>query len=183
MDVATDRFEAALEEIRRAPADLGRVELIVRRPAPSQREILTLAEVDPAVGLVGDIWATKSSSSTPDGSPNPGKQVTLMSAAVVRAIAGDDPARWALAGDQLYVDLDLSSANLPAGTRLGLGSAVLEVSGEPHRGCKKFAGWFGLEALRFVNHGDATLNLRGINTRVIAAGAFRTQDQIEVLRA
>jgi hypothetical protein len=184
MGTTLDILEARLDDIARAPQDLGRVDLIVRRPAVGEREIVETASVDPALGLVGDIWATKPTVSTLDGAPNPGKQVTLMSAAVARAIAGDDHERWALAGDQLYVELDLRAENLPAGTRLGIGSAVLEVSGEPHLGCKKFAARFGPDALRFVNGAERRgLNLRGVNTRVVAAGSFRTGDPVEVLRA
>lgn len=175
-------LDAGLDLIRDAPKDAGPIELIVRRPANDEREVLDAAMLDPAAGMVGDVWSTKPTISTPDGSPHPRKQVTIMNARAARLVAGPGRERWALAGDQLFADLDLSYENLPPGTRLAAGEAVLEVSEVPHRGCKKFAARFGLDALRFVNS-DAgkLLNLRGINTAVIAAGVVRAGDRITKL--
>ena len=100
------------------------------------------------------------------------------------ALLAQSPERWPLAGDQLYVDLDLSPANLPPGTRIEIGEAVIEVSDKPHRGCKKFAERFGLDALRFVNSEVGySLNLRGINTTVIRAGVVRPGDVARKLEA
>jgi hypothetical protein len=131
---------------------------------------------------VGDTWRARGSSSRRDGSANPKSQVTLMSARAARLVAGP-PDRWALAGDQLYVDLDLSVDNLPPGTRVSIGSAELEVSDLPHRGCSKFSARFGLDALRFVNSPDGRrLNLRGLNTRVTRGGVVRLGDPVSVLR-
>lgn len=173
LDLAT--LQAGLDEIRRSPADQGPVELIVRRPAEDQREVLAEARLDPVAGLVGDAWARH------DG--DPGRQVTLMNARAVALLARSKD-RWPLAGDQLYVDLDLSGENLPAGTRLAVGAAVVEVSPLPHRGCKKFAARFGLDALRFVNSKEGyALNLRGINARVITAGVVRPGDVVRKLPA
>jgi hypothetical protein len=161
-----------------APPAHGRVELIVRRPAVDEREELDAAELDLDVGLAGDTWRERGSSSTPDGAANPEAQVTIMSARSAALIAGDRD-RWPLAGDQLFVDLDLGGANLPPGTRLSLGTAVLEVSAKPHTGCKKFAERFGQDAARFVNSPvGRELNLRGINTRVVVAGTVRVGDTV-----
>ncbi|HEU4423222.1 MAG TPA: MOSC domain-containing protein [Pilimelia sp.] len=166
-------LEAGLDEIRRSPADDGKIELIVRRPAEDEREALTEAQLDTAAGLIGDDWLRD------DG--NPLRQVTVMNARAVALLARSRE-RWALAGDQLYVDLDLSGENLPPGTRLEIGSAILEVTGEPHRGCKKFAARFGLDALRFVNSKVGySLNLRGINTQVVRSGVVRTGDIVRKL--
>ena len=170
MHLEHSALEAGLDEIRHAPPNDGKVELIVRRPAEDARETLTEGRLDPAAGLVGDVWSSDD--------PDPARQVTVMNARAIALLAGSRE-RWPLAGDQLYVDLDLSGDNVPPGTRLEVGSAVLEVSVEPHRGCKKFAARYGLDALRFVNSDVGyALNLRGINTRVVRAGVVRAGDVI-----
>jgi MOSC domain-containing protein YiiM len=164
---------AGLDEIRRSPIDDGKIELVVRRPAENQREILTRAYLDTGAGLVGDGWLNRSG--------DPDRQVTLMNARAA-ALFAQSRERWPLAGDQLYVDLDLSKANLPPGTRLMIGSAVVEISAEPHRGCKKFVERFGLDALRLVNSQQGySLNLRGLNARVIQPGPVRPGDTIGTL--
>jgi MOSC domain-containing protein YiiM len=169
--------EAGLDAIRASPADDGRVELIARRPEVDVRELVEEATLDPELGLVGDNWATKPSLKT--GAPNPEAQLTLMNARTARLVAGEDRDRWALAGDQLYVDLDLSYRNLPPGTRLRAGEAVIEVTDEPHRGCGKFSARFGVEALKLVNSAiGRELNMRGINTKVVTGGVVRTGDPV-----
>ena len=171
-----------LDNVRESPADNGRVELIVRRPEVEAREVLEEATIDPDVGLVGDNWSVKPSLKT--GAPNPEAQLTLMNARVAALVAGgDDRERWAQAGDQLYVDLDLSGANVPPGTRLRLGdTVVIEVSAEPHLGCGKFLKRFGVEAQKLVNSAvGRELNMRGINTTVITGGVVRTGDPIAKL--
>lgn len=183
----TAELEAGLDHIRRSPADHGRIELIVRRPAENVREVLAEGVIDPDHGLVGDMWRFRPTDSTPDRSPHPNKQVVLMNARVVDLVARDRE-RWCLAGDQLYVDLDLSHDNLPAGTRLALGSGpdapVIEITPEPHLGCHKFAGRFGREAVRFVNSPvGRQLRLRGVNSRVVVAGTVRVGDTIRKLLA
>jgi hypothetical protein len=176
-------LEAGLAEIRRSPTQAGEVKLIARRPADGEREVLVEAELDPVEGLVGDSWRARGSSATEDGSAHPDMQLTLMNARVAALVAGA-PDRWPLAGDQLYVDLDLSVVNLPPGTRLTVGSAVIEVTAEPHRGCGKFVRRFGVDALRFLNSGvGRELNLRGINTRIVTGGTVRTCDAIRVAGA
>jgi MOSC domain-containing protein YiiM len=180
--LTTEELEAGLDEIRRAPADDGTVALIVRRPAEGEREVLAEGTLDLDEGLVGDRWGTHRSSKTPDGSPNIETQVTLMSARVVDLVAAGDQERWALAGDQLYVDLDISEESLPTGTRLALGSAVIEVTPEPHTGCVKFAARFGNDAHRFVNtKTHRHLRLRGLNAKVIEPGTVSSGDTIRKL--
>ena len=175
---AMNELLAALGQIRRSPVDNGTVEMIVRRPAIDQREVLNEGDLDISEGLVGDNWKSKPSSRTPDRSPHPDMQLNLMNSRVVDLLAGSRE-RWALAGDQLYVDLDLSAGNLPPGTRLALGSAVIEVTSQPHTGCDKFVERFGLDAMKFVNSADGRrLNLRGINARVVVAGTVRSGDRI-----
>jgi MOSC domain len=178
---SADELTAALDEIRRSPASVGRVELIVRRPAENEREVLDECTLDLEEGLVGDVWRVRGSSRTPDGSANPDAQLTVMNARAAAAITGA-PERWQLAGDQLYVDLDLSVENLPAGTRLALGDAVIEVTAEPHTGCAKFSARFGTDALKFVNKSPGReLRLRGANTRVVTPGNVRVGDAISRL--
>ena len=178
-----DELTAALPHLRDAPTAAGRIEMIVRRPAVDEREVLDAGELDPEVGLVGDSWQDRGSRRTDDGSSHPDMQLIVMSARMVDLIAGSRE-RWALAGDQLYVDLDLSAANLPPGTLLHLGDeAVIEVTDQPHLGCAKFTRRFGLAAHRFVNSEiGKELHLRGINARVAVPGTIRSGDQIKVER-
>jgi hypothetical protein len=172
-------LEAGLDGILGSPSDHGRVQLIVRRPAENAREALTEARLDRDRGLVGDTWRVRPSNLTRDRSPHPDLQLTLMSSRVAALVAGGDERRQ-LAGDQLYVDLDLSEANLPPGSRLTLGSAVIEISDKPHRGCAKFAQRFGQEALRFVNSPvGRQLRLRGVNARIVVTGTVRVGDPID----
>ena len=179
--VQAEALEAGLEDIRRSPADSGTVELIVRRPAEDEREVLDEGSLDLEEGLVGDTWRARGSSRRPDRSANPDAQLTLTNARVAALVAGERE-RWPLAGDQLYVDFDLSADNLPPGTRLGLGTAVIEVTAEPHTGCAKYSARFGSAALRFINSPvGRALHLRGINTRVVEAGVVRTGDDIRKL--
>ena len=166
-------LEAALDHLRDAPKDDGVVQLIVRRPRVDERELLEEAELDTALGLIGDSWCYRGSSKTADGGPHPDMQINIMNARVT-ALVAQEKSRWSLAGDQLYIDMDLSKENLPAGTRLALGTAVLEVSPLPHTGCHKFVARFGVEAMKFVNSTlGKELCLRGINAKVIRAGTVR----------
>lgn len=182
MPVRTQQqLDACLDEIRRAPRDAGTVELIARRPAIGEREILEHAQLTLEAGLVGDSWSTRTHRRGKLAPPHPGEQVTLMCARVIAAIVPSRDA-WAAAGDQLYVDLDLGADNLPPGTRLRVGTAVLEVSAEPHLGCVKFTKRFGADATRWLNtEVGRALNLRGINARVVIAGEVRRGDAIHRL--
>jgi hypothetical protein len=174
-------LEAGLDEIRRAPKDEGVLQLIVRRPHIDGREVLQEAQLDVAEGLVGDTWKVRGSSRTEDGSAHPEMQLNIMNARVA-ALVAQDKSRWSLAGDQLYVDLDLSDENLPPGTRLSIGSAIIEVTAIPHNGCKKFVSRFGLDAMLFVNSPvGKSLHLRGINAKVVQSGTIRAGDVVKKL--
>jgi hypothetical protein len=168
-----EELEAALGQLRAAPKNDGVVELIVRRPQVDEREVLEEAELDPLKGLIGDSWCFRGSSKTADGGPHPEMQINIINSRVA-ALVAQEKDRWSLAGDQLYIDMDLSKENLPAGTRLEIGSAVLEVSPLPHTGCHKFVARFGVEAMKFVNSTvGKELCLRGINAKVVQAGVVR----------
>lgn len=174
--LTTAELEAGLEDVLRSPKDEGTLELIVRRPREDEREVIEEAELHPSEGLVGDSWKERGSSRTEDGSAHPEMQLNIMNVRAISLVA-QGRERWPLAGDQLYIDLDLSRENLPAGTLLALGEALIEVSAQPHTGCKKFVARFGLEAMKFVNSGvGRELNLRGINARVIRRGVIRVGD-------
>ncbi len=169
-------LEAGLDEIRQSPRDEGVLALIVRRPQTDAREVLTEGELHLVEGLVGDSWRLRSSSRTEDGSAHPDMQLNIMNARAI-ALVAQTKDRWPLAGDQLFLDLDLSADNLPAGTRLALGSAVIEVTPQPHTGCKKFVARFGLDAMKFVNSPvGRQLHLRGINAKVVQPGVIRVGD-------
>ena len=164
-------LEAGLDHIRGSPRDAGTLEMIVRRPRSGEREVLDTARLDPDEGLVGDRWGAALPRRTE-------QQITLMSSRVI-ALVAQDRARWPLAGDQLFVDLDLGADNVPAGTRLAIGAAVVEVSAKPHMGCGKFRARFGFDAVRFVNSPRVSaLQLRGINARILTAGDVRVGDTI-----
>ena len=175
------QLEAGLDEARRSPKDDGVLELIVQRPERGERKLVDEGRLDVAVGLVGDNWLTRGSTVTPDGLADPEMQLTLMNSRAADLVAGSRE-RWHLAGDQLFVDLDLGRENLPPGTRLAIGSAVLEVSVKPHTGCAKFSGRFGTDALRLVSSPvGQELCLRGINTKVVQSGVIRVGDAVRKL--
>jgi MOSC domain-containing protein YiiM len=175
MHVDAETLQAGLDHVSQAPSDNGIVELVVRRPTEGERELLEEAELTSAAGLVGDRWPTSG------GGSNPDVQITLMNARVAQLVAGSRE-RWPLAGDQLFVDLDLSVDNLPPGTRLACGSTVLEITAEPHTGCAKFSARFGSEALKLVNQPPGrSLRLRGANARVVEDGTVRPGDVVRKL--
>ncbi len=157
--------------------------MIVRRPETDTREEVDTGNLDVESGLVGDNWRARGSRMTNDGSAHPEMQLTLMNSRTISLVAGSRD-RWALAGDQFYVDLDLSKENLPAGTRLALGTATIEVSAVPHLGCKKFMSRFGIEAMKFVNsRRGKKLCLRGVNAWVVVPGHVKTGDRVQRLSA
>ena len=172
-------MESGFVRICESPKDSGVLRLIVRRPQPGARETLQEGELTLSDGLVGDGWHARGSSRRPDGSPDPENQITVMNARVVELLAPEKD-RWPLAGDQLFVDLDLSAENLPPGTRLALGSAVIEVTHLPHTGCQKFTARFGLAATQFVNSAvGKQLHLRGLNAKVVQPGVIRVGDVVK----
>ena len=171
--LTTAELEAALDHLRQTPKDDGVIHLIVRRPEVDQREVIDEAELDTELGMIGDNWKVRGSKRTPDGSAHPDMQINIMNSRVT-ALVAQEKDRWPLAGDQLYIDMDLSKENLPAGSRIAVGSAVLEVSPLPHTGCKKFVSRFGSEAMEFVNSDTGKeMCLRGINAKVVQGGIVR----------
>lgn len=170
--LTTAEIEAGLDEIKQSPKDNGILQLIVARPKPDERQVLATGKLDVAEGLVGDTWKTY-------GNVRPDAQITLMNSRCIALLAQDEN-RWALAGDQLYVDLDLSNENLPIGTKLEIGSAILETTSLPHNGCKKFVERFGMDAMKFVNSPiGKELHLRGIYAKVIQSGTINQGDTIK----
>ena len=139
--------------------------------------MLDRGELRPGIGLVGDNYLERGSSKPGGGPAHPLAELNLMTARALQAVAGADRERWPLAGDQLIVDFDLSAANCPAGTRLSVGTAVIEVTTKPHTGCAKFAERYGIDAARWVNSRD-DLRLRGICAIVVAAGVVSPGDTI-----
>lgn len=168
-----DELEAGLPDIERSPRERGVLALIVRRPSRGEREVLAAATLDVEEGLVGDRWAL--------GKRRRVDQLTLVNARLISLLARA-PERWPLAGDQLYVDFDLRLAHLPPGTRVAIGAAEIEVSPEPHRGCRLFRERYGDDAQRFVNSpvGHA-LQLRGVNAWVVKSGSVRVGDELRAL--
>jgi hypothetical protein len=172
VSLSLPELESGLDHIRRSPSDGGTLDMIVRRPVVGEREVLDVAELDVVVGLIGDSWNDRAT-------VDPDAQLNVMNARAAAALAPDDATR-ALAGDQLYIDLDLSDENLPPGSRLQIGEAVIEVTSKPHTGCKKFASRFGPDATRFVNTGEGKrLHLRGICAKVIQGGSIRRGDLVQ----
>ena len=176
-----EELEAGVGDIRRAPKDEGVLHMIVRRPNVDERELLDEAQLSVDEGVVGDTWRLRSSSRMPDGGPHPDMQLNIIGTRAIGLIA-QDRARWALSGDQLFVDLDLTGENLPAWTKLQIGSAIIEVTDQPHTGCGKFVSRFGVDAMKFVNSPlGRSLNLRGINARVVQPGTIRVGDVVRKL--
>lgn len=175
-------LEAGLDAIRQSPKDEGVLHLIVRRPCSGEREVLEQGELNFEEGLSGDSWKIRGSSRTPDGSSHPEMQLNIMNSRVIGLVAQDKD-RWQLAGDQLYIEMDFSAENVPAGTRLAVGSAIIEVTPQPHTGCKKFVSRFGLDALKFVNSAlGRELHLRGINAKVVQRGTINVGNVVRKIR-
>ncbi len=180
--LSAEELEAGLDLIMQAPKDNGVLELIVRRPEIDRREVLEEGELSLKLGLVGDNWKVRGSSRTDDGFGHPEMQLNIMNSRST-ALVAQERSRWKLAGDQLYIDMDLSDENLPSGTRLEIGSAIIEVTPIPHMGCKKFVSRFGLEAMKFVNSPEGKqLRLRGLNAKIITPGTIRVGDTVRKIR-
>jgi MOSC domain-containing protein YiiM len=179
--LGADELEAGLAAVAESPRGAGTLELVVRRPAVDVRDVVEEAVLDPEQGVVGDDWTRRGSTATPDGGPHRGRQLTLMNSRFVALVAGDRD-RWALAGDQLFVDLDLSVEALPVGSRLAVGSAVIEMTDQDHTGCVKFADRYGRDAHKLVwSPRGRALRLRGAYAQVVLRGVVRPGDPIRVL--
>ena len=169
-------LEAQVDYISESPKDKSPIDLIVRRPAENEREVLNTGMLSTTDGLEGDMWKVRPSSRTPDKTAHPDMQLNIMNTRVISLIARSEE-RWKLAGDQLYLDLDLSKENLPAGTQLKIGEAIIEVTPQPHTGCKKFVARFGLDAMKFVNSEiGKRYQMRGINAKVVKGGKISKGD-------
>jgi len=180
---AADDLADGLAAICKSPTDRGTLELIVARPVEGERFCPERAELTPEDGLVGDRWRKTSWVKLPDGSPDPVVQITLMNARCISLIAGERD-QWAIAGDNLFVDLDLSKENLPPGTRLKVGQCIVEITRKPHNGCSKFKRRFGAAALKFVNSKEGkSFRLRGVHARVIVGGMIAVGDRLEKVKA
>jgi hypothetical protein len=179
LHLGVDEIRAGIDRVLASPGTAGTIELIVRRPKVGKREVLASGALDVSRGLIGDNWLTRGSSRTPDNSAHPEMQLNLMNYRFAELIAGCRE-RVPLAGDQLFVDFDLSAGNIPPGTRLSVGEAIIEVTAVPHTGCKKFVERFGVEAMKFANSDFGRRhNFRGINAKVIRGGAVAVGDIIE----
>ena len=179
--LSTPDLVAGLEQIRNSPKNQSVLDMIVSRPEEDAREIMELADLDVVVGLVGDTWQARPSARSGDGKAHPDMQITLMNSRVADLVA-QSKERWPLSGDQLFADLDLSKTNVPPGTRISVGKAVLEATDQPHTGCKKFASRFGVDALKFISSpATEVLQLRGINLKVVEGGEIKPGDIVKKL--
>lgn len=179
--LSASELEAGIDHIKSSPRDSGVVEKIVCRPANDERRELIQAQLDVQAGLIGDNWLSRGLGKGAVSYSNPDMQLNLMNARAIALIARSKD-RWQLAGDQFYVDLDLSPTNLPPGTHLQIGDAVIEVTAEPHLGCSKFLARFGRDAALFVNSEvGKSLNLRGINARIVQPGSVRVGSSVRKL--
>lgn len=178
--LSLEQLDAGAVHLARSPADHGTVELVLRRPAVGEREVLDEAQLAVGVGVIGDNYLERGSSATPDGSAHPEAQLNIMSSRVIDLVAGGARDRWPLAGDQLFVDLDLSVSNLPVGTRLRIGTATIEIAAKPHTGCAKFRARFGADAARWVNQSKEQRR-RGLCAVVVDGGVVRPGDAVRKL--
>ena len=179
--LTTPELKTKLIDAGKSPQDHGTLAMIVCRPESGQRSVLERADLDVEEGLIGDNWRMRGSRHTEDGSAHPEMQIAIMNSRIIQAIARDQ-SQWPLAGDQLYIDLDISFENLPVGQRIAIGSAVLEITPYPHHGCKKFSERFGHDAIRYVNDPEAKdLRRRGVYARVVQAGTIYVGDSVNKL--
>lgn len=173
-----DELEAGLVEIGQSPKEKGMLEMIVCRPDEDERLVLEHAELDPTEGLIGDNWRARGSRHTEDGKAHPDSQIAIMNSRIIQLLA-QDRSRWPLAGDQLYVDLDVSSDNLPPGQQITIGTALLEITDMPHTGCAKFTERYGHDAIRFVNSPEGRrFRRRGLYARVLRPGTISVGDVV-----
>ncbi len=176
-NLSTEQITERVAELPAAPADNGVVASLVIRPETDERQTVSSVHVIPGQGIVGDNYVARGSSKTPDGKAHPEAQICMMNASVLDILADGDTSKWALAGDQILVDFDLSTDNVPAGARFSIGSATFEVANKPHNGCAKFADRFGMDAARFANS-DKVQRYRGINVMVVTEGDLSVGDPI-----
>lgn len=169
-----EQLEQRLSSLPGSPAQHGRLMVLMRRGEGGLRERLTQVRLDPVLGVPGDAWGRKPS-------PKLHSQVTAMQLDVAECVANGQPLE--LFGDNLFVQLDLSSTNLPPFSLIQIGSALLEVTEKPHTGCSKFEARFGLSARRFTRQPELqNRNLRGIHLRVVESGDVVVGSLVTVIR-
>lgn len=179
LHLTTKQLEEGLDLIKKSPNDNTLVDMIVCRPTEGNRKILLDGFLDKGKGLIGDNWIDRGSSKTPDGCSHPDMELNIMNSRSIALIA-QQKNRWPLAGDQLFIDMNLSDKNITRGTRLSLGDAIIEVTAIPHNGCKKFTDRFGIDAVKFVNSTiGKELHLRGINAKIIKSGKIKVGDIVK----
>jgi MOSC domain-containing protein YiiM len=170
-----------LEEVKSSPPDKGVLEAIVIRPGSDERLSLQQCRLSFEGGTEGDAWAKGCWLKLPDGRPHPDVQICIMNSRMINLLAGEKH-RWELAGDNLFVDLDLSRDNLHTGQQLRLGECTIQITEQSHNGCSKFSQRFGPAAVKIVNSSTGKhLRLRGVYARVIEAGEVRVGDVITKL--
>ena len=175
----TEQIDAGVASAGASPSRVGTVDMIVRRPEVDEREVIDSGDLVVGHGLVGDNYIERGSPQTDDGLAHPEAQLNIMNSRYIDVLAGGDRERWPLAGDQFFVDLDVSVENLPVGTRLRIGSAVIEVAAKPHNGCAKFSARFGKDAARWVNQ-SREHRRRGLCAVVVEAGSVSTLSLIHI---
>ncbi len=167
-------LETRLARLAPAPTESGRVVRLQARPSGDHRTTPERVHLSAARGVSGDRWTSEQEKGTEN-------QVTAIQASVAALIANGQ--ELGLFGDNLFVDLDISTANLPAGTQIRAGEATLEVTPMPHDGCRKFRARFGADALRLVARRETRgRNLRGIHLKVVEDGDVCVGDEIQVFR-
>jgi hypothetical protein len=178
LHLSLEELQSHLDSIKQSPQDDGILKAIVIRPVSNERVGMESSVVTPDGGVHGDRWAKQAWLNLPEEELEPKAQITVMNSRAAEVIARNR-ARWPLAGDNLYVDLDLSEDNLQAGQQLSIGSAVFEITPQPHNGCGKFEQRFGAEALKWVNSEEGKHHhLRGIYIKVVKAGVINVDDTI-----
>lgn len=179
--LTTEQLEAGLDSILQSPDDHGRLEMIVIRPREDERIELDECELSAEGGVRGDRWITSSPLQLDDGRSHPDVQIAVINSRLIDLVAGER-SRWSLAGDNLYIDLNLASENLPVGQQLAIGDVVLQVTNQPHNGCHKFTERYGRDAVKFVNSDEGKrLHLRGVYVRVLKPGQVHVGDAIRKL--
>jgi MOSC domain-containing protein YiiM len=176
---STTELEQGLSDVLASPTDSGHLTAIFVRPAPNERRTLDSASLSPEGGIEGDRWANDSYYRLKNGRSDPRCQVSVMNGRFLRQVAGDND-DMCLAGDNLIVDLDLSEANLPAGSQISIGTeVVIEITDLKHTGCSKFARRYGNDAKTFANNKQGTaLHLRGRYAQIVRGGRIRVGDKV-----
>ncbi len=173
-----EELKAGLPDIVASPADNGSLAAIVVRPDYGMRLDVQSRKISLAGGVEGDRWATACWRTLPDGSSNPDVQVCIMNSRCISLIAGEREA-WPMAGDNLFIDMDLSPGNIAPGQKLAVGETIIEITDIPHTGCQKFIDRYGRHACVFVNTGEGKkLKLRGIYAQVVKDGTVNVGDRV-----